>query len=131
MLSSIMSTTPNGEQFLHDLATLGFGLVQRDRRGGRQFARSPNRFLTEWVHDDGERLLFTWEFDLGEYVASVGWQIGAAETSFQILYPQYDVTLPRDGEAVATEIARLEQRLGHLDLVHPDGPEAAPETGTR
>lgn len=104
----------------HDaLDSLGFVLVQRDRRGSAQYARKPNRYLTEWVHDDGEEALFTWEFDLGDYCASVGWQIGAAETSFQILYPQYDVRIARDIDAVAAEVARLEQRLNGLDLADP------------
>lgn len=105
--------------FGEELSSLGFAPAQRDRRGTVQYARQPNRFLTEWVHDDGRRALFTWEFDLGEYVASAGWQIGAAETSFQILYPQYDVQIPRSLDAVATELQRLEQRLSHIDLADP------------
>ena len=84
-----------------------------------QYARQPNRFLTEWVHDDGRQALFTWEFDLGEYVESTGWQIGAAETSFQILYPQYDVEIARSLDAVAVEIQRLEQQLSGIDLADP------------
>ena len=105
--------------FVEGLETLGFEAVQRDRRGTVQYARRPNRYLTEWVHDDGDEVLFTWEFDLGEFCAAVGWQIGAAETSFQILYPQYDVATVRDIDAVAAEVSRLEQRLGRLDLTDP------------
>ena len=101
------------------LGSLGFALVQHDRRGVRQYARQPNRYLTEWVHDDGDEALFTWEFDLGDFCAAVGWQIGAAETSFHILYPQFDVRIARDLEAVAVELQRLEQRLGALDLADP------------
>ncbi len=63
--------------------------------------------------------MFTWEFDLGEFVEAAGWQIGAAETSFQILYPQFDVRIARDIEAVAIEVQRLEQRLNGLDLADP------------
>jgi len=107
------------DDFIQGLATLGFAPVQRDRRGVLQYARKPNRYLTEWLHDDGTEALFTWEFDLGEFCAAVGWQIGAAETSFQILYPQYDVRIGRDIESVAVEIQRLEQRLGNLDLTDP------------
>jgi hypothetical protein len=105
--------------FHDELASLGFAAVQQDRRGTTQYARRPNRFLTEWVHDDGDECLFTWEFDLGEFVEHVGWQIGAAETSFQILYPQFDVRIARDIEAVAVEVQRLEQRLNGLDLADP------------
>lgn len=112
-------TEPSVAEFGEELSSLGFAVAQRDRRGTVQYARPANRFLTEWVHDDGDRALFTWEFDLGEFVASAGWQIGAAETSFQILYPQYDVQIPRSLDAVATEVQRLEQRLANVDLADP------------
>ncbi len=107
------------DEFYSGLQSLGFVLRQRDRRGVLQYARQPNRFLTEWVHDYGEEALFTWEFDLGEFCGEVGWQIGAAETSFQILYPQFDVRIARDLEAVAIELGRLEHRLNGLDLADP------------
>jgi hypothetical protein len=107
------------DAFESELASLGFAPAQKDRRGVVQYARQPNRFLTEWVHDYGDDALFTWEFDLGEFVAEAGWQIGAAETSFQILYPQFDVRIARDIEAVAVEVQRLEQRLNGLDLADP------------
>lgn len=109
-----------GDDELHEgLASLGFAAVQADRRGIVQYARRPNRFLTEWVHDDGRDLLFTWEFDLGEFCTAVEWQIGAAETSFQILFPQYDVRIARDLEAVAIEVSRLEEQMRNLDLSDP------------
>jgi hypothetical protein len=107
------------DAFDEQLVSLGFAAVQKDRRGVRQFARRPNRYLTEWVHDDGRELLFTWEFDLGEFCSAVGWQIGEAEHSFQILYPQFDVRIGRDVDAVALELQRLEQRLNGLDLADP------------
>jgi hypothetical protein len=104
----------------HDaLGSLDFVIIQHDRRGVLQYARKPNRYLTEWVHDYGDEALFTWEFDLGEFISEAGWQIGAAEHSFQILYPQFDVRVPRDIDAVAVEIQRLEQRLANLDLTDP------------
>jgi hypothetical protein len=71
------------------------------------------------VHDNGQHALFTWEFELGEFCATLDWQIGAAETSMQILYPQHDARVPRIGSAVGSEIARLEQRLSRLDLTDP------------
>ena len=107
------------DEFPQQLANLGFVAQQRDRKGTVQYARRPNRYLTEWVHDYGDEALFTWEFDLGEFCSNVGWQIGAAEHSFQILYPQFDVRIARDLDAVAVEVQRLEQRLGALDLVDP------------
>ena len=108
------------DQSFHDaLLSLGFSAMERDRRGIVQYARRPNRYLTQWVHDDGAEALFTWEFDLGEFCSDVGWQIGAAEHSFQILYPQFDVKLAREIDAVAVEVSRLEQRLNGLDLADP------------
>lgn len=110
---------PRGDELHEELEALGFAAVQVDRKGTVQYARRPNRYLTEWVHDDGQELLFTWEFDLGEFCERVGWQIGAAETSFQILYPQYDVRIARDLDAVALEVHRLEDQMRHLDLSDP------------
>ncbi|MDP9405616.1 MAG: hypothetical protein M3O86_03300 [Actinomycetota bacterium] len=107
------------EPFAAALQALGFVAQQKDRRGVLQYARRPNRYLTEWVHDDGDEALFTWEFDLGEFCSDVGWQIGAAEHSFQILYPQFDVRIARDVDAVAREVQLLEQRLNGLDLADP------------
>ena len=108
------------EQTFHDeLVSLVFAAQGKDRRGTVQYARRPNRYLTEWIHDDGNEALFKWEFDLGEFCSDVGWQIGAAEHSFQILYPQFDVRIARDIEAVAIEVQRLEQRLNGLDLADP------------
>jgi hypothetical protein len=107
------------DDFPQQLADLGFGLAGRDRRGVMQYARRPTRYLTQWVHDDGSHALFTWEFELGEFFATQGWQIGAAETSMQILYPQHDARVARDGAAVASELERLEMRLSRLDLLDP------------
>ena len=107
------------DDFHEALTSLGFELAQRDRRGVVQYSRSPNRYLTEWIHDDGLQALFTWEFDLGTFCEDEGWQIGAAETSFQILYPQFDVRVARDIDAVAVEIQRLERQLNGLDLADP------------
>ncbi|HVL99067.1 MAG TPA: hypothetical protein VM324_07230 [Egibacteraceae bacterium] len=108
---------PDG--FHHDLVAFGFSAVQKDRRGVLQYARRANSYLTEWVHDDGSEALFTWEFALGEYCDAAGWQIGAAETSLHILYPQFDVQLTREIDAVAAEVARLESRLSGLNLADP------------
>ena len=107
------------DRFARELAGLGFAFAGRDRRGVLQYARRPNRYLTQWVHDDGEHALFTWEFELGEFFSALDWQIGAAETSMQVLYPQHDARVPRDGGAIINEIERLELRLSHLDLAHP------------
>lgn len=107
------------DDFARDLGALGFTLAGRDRRGVMQYARRPNRYLTQWVHDDGRQALFTWEFELGEYVAALGWLLGASETSMQILYPRHDARIGRSGAAVAGEIERLELQLSRIDLTDP------------
>lgn len=107
------------DDFHEQLMTLGFVAMQQDRRGTIQFARTPNRFLTEWVHDDGSEALFTWEFDLGDYCNEAGWQLGTGDPSVQILYPQFDARIARDIDAVAVEVQRLEQQLNGLDLADP------------
>jgi hypothetical protein len=107
------------DRFARELADLGFAFAGRDRRGVLQYARRPNRYLTQWVHDDGTHALFTWEFELGEFCAALDWQIGAAETTMQVLYPQRDARIAREGGAVGHEIQRLELRLSHLDLTDP------------
>jgi hypothetical protein len=107
------------DRFAYELAELGFAVAGRDRRGVVQYARRPNRYLTQWVHDNGEHALFTWEFELGEFCAALDWQIGAAETSMQILYPQRDARVARDGAAIGSEIERIERRLSRLDLTDP------------
>jgi hypothetical protein len=107
------------DHFADELAGLGFALAGQDRRGTVQYARRPNRYLTQWVHDDGELALFTWEFELGEYCAALGWQIGAAEASLHILYPQHDARVVRAGAAIASEIERLELQMSCLNLTDP------------
>jgi hypothetical protein len=108
------------EDPLHgELWSLGFQAVQQDRRGVVQYARRPNRHLTEWVHDDGRELLFTWEFDLGGFCETMGWHLASGDTSIQILYPTHDVRIARDLEAVAIEVQRLEDQLRGLDLSDP------------
>ena len=106
-----------GDEFVASLEGLGFRLLQRDRRTGvSQFARQPNRFLTEWVHDLGDEALFTWEFDFGGLCDVLAWRMSGSDP---ILYPQYDARIARDGEAVVTEITRLESSLRALDLADP------------
>lgn len=114
-----MGDEPRHDAFHDDLVGLGFVAVQKDRRGVLQYVRRANSYLSQWVHDDGSEALFTWEFALGEFCEAAGWQIGAAETSLHILYPQFDVQLARDGAAVSAEVVRLESRLDHLNLSDP------------
>lgn len=104
--------------FDDQLEELGFVVQGRSRRGGRMWVLSFNRFLEFTVHDYDDSLVFTWRFDLGEFVLERGWQIGAADTSFQELYPQHDVRLAVDVSAVEAEITRVLRSL-RLDLGDP------------
>ncbi|HSK90505.1 MAG TPA: hypothetical protein VK875_04250 [Euzebyales bacterium] len=107
------------DDFAQELTALGFTLAGRDRRGVLQYARRPNRYLTEWVHDDGDHALFTWEFEFGEFAAALEWQIGDGETSLHIMYPQRDSRVPRDMISVVGEIERLEMQMSRLNLTDP------------
>lgn len=100
-----------GETFEDQLEALGFRAQGASRRGGTMWVLEFNRFLTFTLHDYRDEVLLTWSFGLGEYLLGQGMQVGAGETSFQELYPQHDVKLPIDVEAVGAEITRVLSRL--------------------
>lgn len=108
----------SGPTFDDELEELGFTAQGQSRRGGMMWVLPFNRFLEFTVHDYRDTLVLTWRFDLGEYVLERGWQIGAADTSFQELYPQRDVRLEVDIGAVEGEITRVLSTL-RLDLGDP------------
>ena len=95
-----------------ELSELGFRQVGHSR-GRPQWAAGVNRYLQFTLYLDPESILLTWRFGLGEYMLDRGWQIGGAESASQELYPQRDVRLPADADAVAAEIRRT---LGQLQL---------------
>lgn len=101
-----------------DLTALGFRRVGQSR-GRPQWAAGVNRYLQFTLHLDADSILLTWRFGLGEFMLDRGWQIGGAESASQELYPQRDVRLPADADAVAAEVRRT---LGQfqLDLADPD-----------
>jgi hypothetical protein len=101
------------------LAELGFRLQGESRRGGRMWALPFNRFLTFVLHDYGDVVVMTWSVALGEYLVERGWRIGVTDTSTAELYPQVDVRVPRDIEAVEAEVRRVLGLL-RLDLGAPD-----------
>lgn len=107
-----------GETFDDELEAIGFVVQGSSRRGGRMWGLTFNRFLQFTLHDYHDTIVLTWSFALGEYALERGWQIGASETSIQELYPQHDVRLPLDAEAVAGEITRVLASL-RLDLGDP------------
>lgn len=105
--------------FEDSLREMGFTLERRVR-GVDHYARRPNRFLTYWVqaHPDGTAL-FTWEFAVAEYAATLGLQIGSDEHLNTFLYPREDARGPQDPAWVVAEIDRVEALLGAVALVDP------------
>ena len=100
-----------------ELTELGFRQVGQSR-GRPQWAAGVNRHLQFTLYLEPTSILLTWRFGLGEYMLERGWQIGGAESASQELYPQHDVRLPPDAEAVAAEIRRTLTQL-QLDLGDP------------
>ncbi|HEX9890971.1 MAG TPA: hypothetical protein VGB28_02800 [Actinomycetota bacterium] len=103
--------------FEDDLRDLGFS-EERTARSVRQFARRDTPFLTFWlqVRDDGSAL-FTWEFAIAEYVATVGMQVGSDEHLNTFLYPRTDEHGPQDAAWVAGCLERAETALRGVSLL--------------
>lgn len=107
--------------FADDLAGLGFRPeTERSPRDVRVFTASPNRFLTYTVQafEDGTAL-FSWEFAVGEYLATKGLQLGSDETLNQFLFPRADDRGPQDAAWVAGAIERAELALRDVRLDRP------------
>jgi hypothetical protein len=100
-----------------DLTELGFRAVGSSR-GRPQWAAGVNRYLQFTLFLEGETVLLTWRFGLGEFMLDRGWQIGGAESASQELYPQRDVRIPATADAVEAEIRRTLAQL-QLDLGDP------------
>lgn len=103
--------------FEEALAELGF-TEERSSRGVRHYARRPTPFLTFWVqvHEDGGAL-FTWEFAIAEYVATLGLQVGSDEHLNTFLFPKEDVRGPQDPAWLAEQIDRAETVLRSMSFV--------------
>lgn len=103
--------------FLEALAELGF-TEDRSSRDVRHFAHRPNPFLTYWVqvHADGEAL-FTWEFAIAEYMATLGLQVGSDERLNTFLFPSEDVRGPQDSAWLVQQIDRVEGLLRSISFV--------------
>lgn len=112
------------DDFTRAIAELGFEPGALSRRGGRTWLLAFNRHLTFSVHDgghdgDGASILMSWALSLGEYLEERGWRLSVTDTSTAELYPQRDVRIARDVEAVGAEIGRVLATL-RLDLGDPD-----------
>jgi hypothetical protein len=109
--------------FEDDIEAVGFHPeTGRSPRGVRVFTARPNPYLTYTVQafEDGTAL-FTWEFAIGDYLASRGLQLGSDETLNQFLFPRTDDRGPQDAAWVAGAIERAELALREVRLDRPDG----------
>jgi hypothetical protein len=93
----------------------------RAPRGVQVLVAHPNKYLTYTVQafEDGTAL-FSWEFAIGEYLATKGIQFGSDETLNQFAYPRVDSRGPQDGAWLASAIDQAEALLADVRLNHPD-----------
>jgi hypothetical protein len=103
--------------FEEALVRQGFREVQ-ERRGVRFFSAAPSPYLTYWVHaqPDGSAL-FTWEFAIAEYIATLGLQVGSDEHLNTFLFPREDVRGPQEPAWLAAQIERTEALLRSISLL--------------
>jgi hypothetical protein len=108
--------------FLEALSGLGFQPSQeRPSRGVRAYVAQPNSYLTYWVHayDDGSAL-FTWEFDVTDFLLERGIQLGSSETLNLYMFPREDERGQQDPAWLASAIDRAEARLRSINFADPD-----------
>lgn len=111
-----------GAGFEQGLADRGFAPESgRTPRGVVVWNAHPNRYLTYTVQafDDGSAL-FSFEFALGEYLATKGIQVGSDEALNQFAYPRQDIRGPQDGAWLASAIEQAESLLADVRLDRPD-----------
>lgn len=104
------------------LARLGFQpSAGRSPAGVTIYNAYPNRFLTYTVQafDDGSAL-FSFEFALGDYLATKGIQVGSDEALNQFAYPREDLRGPQDGAWLASAVEHAEALLADVRLDRPD-----------
>ena len=89
----------------------------RTPRGVRVYNAHPNRFLTYTVQafEDGSALL-SFEFALGEYLATKGIQVGSDEELNQFVYPRQDIRGAQDGAWLMAAIEHAEALLADVRL---------------
>ena len=108
--------------FERALASHGFSRsTQRSPRGVQVFLASPNRFLTYTVQTFGDgTALFSWEFAVGEYLATRGIQFGSDETLNQFAFPREDERGPQGADWLAACIERAEAQLASVRFDQPE-----------
>jgi hypothetical protein len=111
-------------EFAEVLAAHGFRESDERRvSAGRstQYVASPNRYMTYTVHtyEDGTAL-FSWEFAIADYLATLGIQVGTSESLNQFLYPSKDVRGPQDGIWLTSAIEQVELTLASIRFDAPE-----------
>jgi hypothetical protein len=103
--------------FEEALARFGF-TIDREARGIRHYLLRPNPYLTYWLQarEDGTAL-FTWEFAIGSFAASLGLQVGSDEHLNSFLFPREDASGPQEPAWVAAQIERTEALLRSVRLL--------------
>jgi hypothetical protein len=104
------------------LARFGFARsADRAPRGVRAFVARPSSFLTYTVQafEDGTAL-FSWEFAVGESLATKGIQFGSDETLNQFMFPRQDDRGPQDAAWLAGAIERAEALLSSVRFDVPE-----------
>ena len=104
--------------FQETLATHGFEPeTGRTPRGVLVYHAHPNRFLTYTVQAfEDDTALFTFEFALGEYLATKGIQVGSDEALNQFAYPREDTRGRQDGAWLMSAIEHAEALLADIRL---------------
>lgn len=81
----------------------------------------PNVFLTYTVQAfEDETALFSWEFAVGEYLATKGIQFGSDETLNQFMFPRQDDRGPQDAAWLAGAIESAEALLRSVRFDAPE-----------
>jgi hypothetical protein len=119
-------------EFAEALEQLGFRPSEErrvGRRAGSLYVASPNPYMAYMVHayEDGTAL-FTWEFAIADYLATVGLQLGSDEALNLFLYPREDIPGSQDAAWLADAIDRTERVLDSVRLDRPEG-DGAPIAG--
>lgn len=93
---------------------------ERAPHGARVFVAQPNAFLTYTVQafEDGTAL-FSWEFAVGEYLATKGIQFGSDETLNQFMFPRRDDRGTQEAAWLAAAVERAEGQLASIRFDEP------------
>lgn len=115
----MVTSDPAVPTFDDQLEALGFRARSLSRRGGRRWDLAFNRILTFMLHDYEDHVVLTWTCDLGQVLGERDWRASSGEPGEIELFPNHDVRLPLDIDAVSSEITRILLSL-RVDLGAPD-----------